>query len=51
MSYIPPWCESILRVTIEAVQGNQVHLESTEIFGALLEWWPDPSLSSPLSRS
>ena len=29
-------------MTVEAVQGNQVHLEWTETFGGLLEWWHDP---------
>ena len=26
LSHLPPWCESILRVTVQAVHGNQVHL-------------------------
>ena len=30
---MPPWCDSMLRVTFEAGQGNQVHLEWTETFG------------------
>ena len=29
---MPPWCESILSVTLEAIQENQVHLEWTETF-------------------
>ena len=48
-SQVPPWCESILLVTVESVQGNQVPLEWTETFGGLLEWWHDPWSSSRLS--
>ena len=42
-----------LRVTVKAVQGNQVHLEWSETFGCLLEWWHDPLefLSSFLLRA
>ena len=43
---MPPWCDSMLRVTFEAVQGNQVHLEWSETFGGLLEWIHDPWISS-----
>ena len=25
-SHVPPSCESVVKVTVEAVQGNQVHL-------------------------
>ena len=39
---MPPWCESILGVKVEAVQGKQLPLESTETSGGLLEWWHDP---------
>ena len=42
LSQVPPWCESILGVNVEAVQGNQVPLEWTETFGGLLQWWHDP---------
>ena len=35
LSHVPQWCESILGVTVEAVHGNQVHLEWTETFGGL----------------
>ena len=41
-SHVPPWCESILGVKVEAVQGKQDPLEWTEISGGLLEWWHDP---------
>ena len=40
-SHVPPWFESILGVKVEAVQGKQVPLKWTEIFGGLLEWWHD----------
>ena len=41
-SHMPPCCESIVGVTVEAVQGYQVPLECTETFGGLLEWWHEP---------
>ena len=41
----PPWCESILGLKVEAVQGKQVSLEWTETFGRLWEWWHDCSSS------
>ena len=37
MSHVPPWCESILGLKVEAVQGKQVSLEWTETSGALWE--------------
>ena len=33
LSLLPPWCELILGVKVEAVQGNLVHLECTETSG------------------
>ena len=33
MSHVPPWCESILGLEVEAVQGKQVSLEWTETSG------------------
>ena len=42
LSHVPPWCESILRLKVEAVQGEQVSLEWTETSGGLWEWWQDP---------
>ena len=33
LSHVPPWCESILGLTVEAVQGKQVFLEWTETSG------------------
>ena len=41
LSHVPPWCESILSVKVEAVQGKQVSLEWTETSGGLWEWWHD----------
>ena len=39
LSHVPPWCESILGLKVEAVQGKQVSLEWTETSGGLWEWW------------
>ena len=33
MSHVPPWCELMLGLKVEAVQGKQVSLESTETSG------------------
>ena len=33
LSHVPPWCESILGLKIEAVQGKQVSLEWSETTG------------------
>ena len=33
MSHVSPWCESIFGLKVEAVQGKQVSLESTETSG------------------
>ena len=35
LSHVPPWCESILGLKVEAVQGKKVSLEWTEISGEL----------------
>ena len=45
LSHVPPWCESILGVKVEAAQGKQVPLEWTETSGGLLEWWHFPGVS------
>ena len=37
MSHVPPWCESILGLKVEAVQGKHVSLEWTETSGGLWE--------------
>ena len=44
LSHVPPWCESILGLKVEAVQGKQFSLEWTETSGALWEWWHDPGV-------
>ena len=36
--HVPPWSESILGLKVEAMQGKQVSLEWTQIFGGLWEW-------------
>ena len=38
LSQEQPWCESILSLKVEAVQGRQVSLEWTETSGELWEW-------------
>ena len=38
LSHVPPWSESILGLTFEAVLGKQVSLEWTEASGGLWEW-------------
>ena len=50
---MPPWCESILGLKVEAVQGKQVSLEWTETSGGLREWWHDPGvpLDFPVERA
>ena len=47
LSHVPPWCESILGLNVQAVQGKQVSLEWTEKSGGLWEWWHDPEFLSP----
>ena len=42
--HVPPWCELILGLKVEAVQGKQVSLEWTETSGGLWEWWLDPGV-------
>ena len=44
LSHVPPWCESILGLRVEAVQGKQVSLELTETSGGLWECWHDPGV-------
>ena len=44
LSHMPPWCESIFGLKVEAVQGKQVSLEWTETSGELWEWWHDPGV-------
>ena len=35
LSHVPTWCESMLGLKVEAVQGKQVSLEWTETSGGL----------------
>ena len=53
LSHVPPWCESILGLNVEPVQGKQVSLEWTETSGGLWEWWHDPRvpLAFPVESS
>ena len=53
LSHLPPLCESILSLKVEAVQGKQVSLEWTETSGGLWEWWHDPEipLAFPVERA
>ena len=44
LSHVPPWCESILGLKVEAVQVKQVSLEWTETSGVLWESWHDPGV-------
>ena len=44
LSQVPPWCESILGLKVQAVQGKQVSLEWKETSGGLWEWWHDPGV-------
>ena len=44
LSHEPPWCESILGLKVEAVQGKQVSLEWIETSGGFWEWWHDPGV-------
>ena len=44
LSHLPPWCESILGLKVQAVQGKQVSLEWTETSWGLWEWWHDPGV-------
>ena len=44
LSHVPPWCELILGLKVEAVQGKQVSLEWTETSGGLWERCHDPGV-------
>ena len=41
LPHVPLWCESILGLKVEAMQGKQVSLEWTPTSGGLWEWWHD----------
>ena len=47
LSHVSRWCESILGVKAEAVQGKQVPVERTDTSGGVLEWWHDPAVPLP----
>ena len=47
LSHVPPWCESILGLKVEAVQGKQVSLEWTETSGGLWEFGTTLEFLSP----
>ena len=42
--HVPSWCESILGLKVEAVQGKQVSLEWTETSGGHWERLHDPGV-------
>ena len=44
LSHVPSWCESILGVTVKAVQVKEFPLERTQSSGGLLDWWHDPGV-------
>ena len=44
LSHVPLWCESILGLKVEAVQGKQVSLEWMETSGGLWERWHEPGV-------
>ena len=44
LSHVPRWCELILGLKVDAVQGKQFSLEWTETFRVLWEWWHDPGV-------
>ena len=44
LSHVRLWCESILGLKVEAVQGKQVSLEWTETSGGLWEWWHESGI-------
>ena len=47
LSHVPPWCESILGLKVEAVLGKQVSLEWTEPSGGLWEYGTTLEFLSP----
>ena len=44
LSHVPPWCESILGLKVDAVLGKQFSLEWTETARGLWDWWHDPGV-------
>ena len=47
LSYVPPWCVSILGLRVEAVLGKQVSLEWTETSRGLWEYGTTLEFLSP----
>ena len=47
LSHVPPWCESILGLKVEAVKGKQFSLEWTETSWGLWEWFTTLEFPSP----
>ena len=50
LSHVPPWCESILGLIVEAVQGKQVSLQWTETSVGLWECGTTQEFLSPFLR-
>ena len=44
LTHVQPWCESILGLKAEEVQGKQFSLEWSETSGGLWEWWHGPGV-------
>ena len=44
LSHVPPGCEAILGLKVEAVQRKQFSLEWTKTSGGVWEWWHDPGV-------
>ena len=44
LSHVPPCCESIRGLKVEAEQRKQDSLEWTETSGGLWEWWHHPGV-------
>ena len=44
LSHVPPWCESILGLKFEELQGKKFSGEWTETPGVLWEWWHVPGV-------
>ena len=44
LSHVPAWCESMLGLKVEAVQGKEFSLDLTETSLGLWEWWYDPGV-------
>ena len=42
-----PWCESILSLKVEAVQGKQFSVEWNETSGGVWERWQEPGVPLP----